>query len=206
VFGVTAASRNTRFRAARYGLTWAGLSPADRASFAWRLPSFDHLNYVATYNEFERRFAEFLDNKAADVLRFAALGTTEQGESGTQFRVDYLKPSGAIGFYQPDWVVVQKTKAGEVNWIIETKGRVWEGTAAKVEAIREWCERIAVRRRARYAAGGGGGGFGGLGGGGFGGFGGSMGGNPFPVMAAPGGGVSPNHPTPSGRPRYRMSR
>jgi type III restriction enzyme len=53
---------------------------------------------VATYNEFERRFAEFLDNKAADVLRFAALGTTEQGESGTQFRVDYLKPSGAIGF------------------------------------------------------------------------------------------------------------
>src|SRR6266516_7679864 len=24
-------------------LTWAGLAPADRASFAWRLPSFDHL-------------------------------------------------------------------------------------------------------------------------------------------------------------------
>jgi type III restriction enzyme len=100
-------------------------------------------NYVATYNDFERHFAEFLDNKAADVLRFAALGTTEQGESGTQFRVDYLKPSGAIGFYHPDWVVVQKTKAGEVNWIIETKGRVWEGTTAKDEAIREWCERIA---------------------------------------------------------------
>jgi type III restriction enzyme len=100
-------------------------------------------NYVATYNDFERRFAEFLDNKAADVLRFAALGTTEQGESGTQFRVDYLKPSGAIGFYHPDWVVVQKTKAGEVNWIIETKGRVWDGTAAKDEAIREWCERVS---------------------------------------------------------------
>jgi type III restriction enzyme len=99
-------------------------------------------NYVATYNAFERRFAEFLDKKAIDVLRFAALGTTEQGESGTQFRVDYLKPSGAIGFYHPDWVVVQKTKAGEVNWIIETKGRVWEGTLAKDEAIRDWCERI----------------------------------------------------------------
>ena len=100
-------------------------------------------NYVATYNAFERQFAEFLDNKATDVLRFAALGTTEQGESGTQFRVDYLKPNGAIGFYHPDWVVVQKTKAGEVNWIIETKGRVWEGTGAKDEAIRDWCERIA---------------------------------------------------------------
>src|SRR5438132_11202436 len=24
-------------------LTWTGLAPADRASFAWRLPSFDHL-------------------------------------------------------------------------------------------------------------------------------------------------------------------
>ena len=109
-------------------------------------------NYVATYNDFERRFAEFLDTKAADVLRFAALGTTEQGESGTQFRVDYLKPSGAIGFYHPDWVVVQKTKAGEVNWIIETKGRVWEGTSIKDEAIREWCERIteATKTAWRY--------------------------------------------------------
>jgi hypothetical protein len=35
VFGIAAASRNTRFQAARYDLTWAGLSPADRAS--WRL-------------------------------------------------------------------------------------------------------------------------------------------------------------------------
>src|SRR6476646_8958504 len=25
------------------GLTWAGLAPADRASFAWRLPLSDHL-------------------------------------------------------------------------------------------------------------------------------------------------------------------
>jgi type III restriction enzyme len=116
--------------------------------FSWRrnLPPLvlkkTIFNYVATYNDFERRFAEFLD-KASDVQRFAALGTTEQGESGTQFRVDYLKPSGAIGFYHPDWVVVQKTKAGKVNWIIETKGRVWEGTLAKDEAIRDWCERVS---------------------------------------------------------------
>lgn len=76
------------------------------------------------------------------MLRFASLGATEQGESGTQFKVDYLKPSGAIGFYHPDWVVVQKTAAGEVHWIIETKGRVWEGTEAKDAAIRDWCQRI----------------------------------------------------------------
>jgi hypothetical protein len=54
VFGVAAASRNTRFQAARYGLTWAGLSPADRASFCWRLPSFDHL--VSAHQE---RFGNF---------------------------------------------------------------------------------------------------------------------------------------------------
>jgi type III restriction enzyme len=115
--------------------------------FSWRrnLPPLvakkTVFNYVATYNDFERRFGVFLD-KAADVLRFAALGTTEQGESGTQFRVDYLKPSGAIGFYHPDWVIVQQTTQGPVNWIIETKGRVWEGTLAKDEAIRDWCARI----------------------------------------------------------------
>ena len=37
MFGIAAASRNTRFQAARYGFTWAGLAPADRASFGWRL-------------------------------------------------------------------------------------------------------------------------------------------------------------------------
>ena len=118
--------------------------------FSWRrnLPPLEAkktvFNYVATYNDFERRFAEFLDKKAADVVRFAALGTTEQGESGTQFRVDYLKASGAIGFYYPDWVVIQKTRDGEINWIIETKGRVWEGTAAKDEAIETWCNRVSL--------------------------------------------------------------
>jgi len=116
--------------------------------FSWRrnLPPLEAkktiFNYVATYNDFERRFAEFLD-KSGDVLRFAALGTTEQGESGTQFRIDYLKPSGAIGFYHPDWVVVQESEDNEVNWIIETKGRVWEGTVAKDEAMLDWCERIS---------------------------------------------------------------
>ncbi len=99
-------------------------------------------NYVATYNSFERRFAEFLD-KAPDVLRFAALGTTQQGDSASVFRVDYLKPSGAIGFYHPDWVAVQETDDGDVNWIIETKGRVWPGTSDKYGSIESWCERIS---------------------------------------------------------------
>ncbi len=86
-------------------------------------------NLVATYNDFEKQFARFRE-KVDDVVRFASLGATEQ-ESGTTFKVDYLKPSGATGFYYPDWVAVQQTKNGKNNWIIETKGRVWEGTKAK---------------------------------------------------------------------------
>ncbi len=122
---------------------------SETSPFSWRrnLPPLEAkktvFNFVATCNNFERCFAEFLDN-ASDVLRFAALGTTEQGSSGTSFRVDYLKASGAIGFYHPDWVAVQKDPEGaEVNWIIETKGRVWEGIEEKDAAMRGWCRRIA---------------------------------------------------------------
>ena len=116
--------------------------------FSWRrdLPPLEAnktvFNYVATYNRFERSFAEFLD-RASDVSRFAALGTTEQGSTGTAFKVDYLKPSGAKGFYYPDWVVVQNVGDAAVNWIIETKGRVWDDTNAKDEAIEIWCQRVS---------------------------------------------------------------
>ena len=116
--------------------------------FSWRrnLPPLEAkktiFNFVATYNNFERSFAEFLD-RAEDISRFAALGTTEQGNSGTSFRIDYLKPSGAIGFYYPDWVAVQETAGDEVNWIIETKGRVWKGTVEKDAAARDWCKRVS---------------------------------------------------------------
>ncbi len=99
-------------------------------------------NLVATYNHFEREFAVFLD-RAGDVTRFAALGTTEQGSSASTFRIDYLKKSGAIGFYFPDWVVVQKVGGGEVSWIVETKGREWPGTERKDDAARDWCKRVS---------------------------------------------------------------
>ena len=127
----------------------ADFSLSNARPFGWRrnLPPLVSkktvFNFVATYNDFERGFAKFLD-RAGDVLRFGALGTTEQGGSGTTFRVDYLKPSGAIGFYYPDWAVVQETEGGEVNWIIETKGRVWEGTEGKDAAMEEWCSRVTA--------------------------------------------------------------
>jgi type III restriction enzyme len=128
---------------------------SDVKPFIWRrnLPLLDCkrtiFNLVATFNEFEKDFARFLE-RSPDILRFAALGTTEQ-DSGTQFRVDYLKPSGAIGFYYPDWVVVQKGKPGEINWIIETKGRVWEGTDAKDAAIADWCKKVSAQTKTTWS-------------------------------------------------------
>ena len=52
------------------------------------------------------------------------IGTTEQGASGTTFRVDYLKPSGAIGFV-PDlfWHEMHSTLL-----VGERKGRIDVGT------------------------------------------------------------------------------
>ena len=127
-----------------------GYRISETKPFTWRrnLPPIacdkTIFNYVSSFNSYETAFAVFLDN-APDVVRFASLGTTEQGESGCQFRVDYLKPSGAIGFYHPDWVAVQLVAGKEINWIIETKGRVWEGTDAKDEAITDWCGRVSAQ-------------------------------------------------------------
>lgn len=111
-------------------------------AFHWRR---DHavcgksvFNYVATFDSFESSFAKFVDG-CDDVLRFAALA-----EFFTGFWVDYVKPSGATGRYFPDWVVVQQVHDGEANWIIETKGRVWEGTDRKDAAIRHWCEQVTA--------------------------------------------------------------
>jgi type III restriction enzyme len=130
----------------RFENRWLRLS--ETKEFTWRrnLPllvcSKTIFNLVATYNDFEKAFAKFLD-QSPDVVRFASLGTTEQ-DSGANFRVDYLKPSGAIGFYHPDWVVVHQTADSEIHWIVETKGRVWEDTASKDAAIRYWCEQVTA--------------------------------------------------------------
>jgi len=111
---------------------------SDTAPFLWRRehPACDKtiFNFVASFNGFESEFAEFLDG-CEDVRRFAAL-------AGVDFFLPYVKPSGATGRYFPDWVVVQEVDAAEVHWIVETKGRVWEGTERKDAATLYWCEQV----------------------------------------------------------------
>jgi type III restriction enzyme len=112
---------------------------SDTAPFLWRR---EHLacqktifNFVASFNAFESEFAEFLD-RCDDVLRFTAL-------AGVDFFLPYVKPSGATGKYYPDWAVVQEDGSGEANWVIETKGRVWEGTERKDAAVEYWCDEVS---------------------------------------------------------------
>ncbi len=41
-------------------------------------------------------------------------------------------------------MVVEKSGAASRYWIVETKGRVWDGTDAKDAAIRHWCEQVTA--------------------------------------------------------------
>ena len=84
-------------------------------------------NFVAVFNNFEAEFAQFLD-KCEDIVRFASLAE--------KFKIDYLSSRGAIRFYYPDFVAVQKERDKEVFWIIETKGREYEETQRKEEAVK----------------------------------------------------------------------
>ena len=95
-------------------------------------------NFVPVWNDFEAAFAEFLDH-AKDVKAFSALA-----EYNTEFYVNYQKPSGALGQYFPDWVVQVETKGVTEFWIVETKGRVWEGTKEKDAAVKYWCEQVSL--------------------------------------------------------------
>ena len=40
--------------------------------------------------------------------------------------------------------------AGELNWIIETKGRVWESTGAKDAAIEDWCKKVSAQTNSQW--------------------------------------------------------
>jgi type III restriction enzyme len=91
-------------------------------------------NFVATYNDFEKEFAEFLDN-ANDVEAFAALADI--------FRIDYLSNTGAIRYYFPDFVAVQTIGKKKVYWILETKGREYPDLDNKNKAIERWCKAVS---------------------------------------------------------------
>jgi type III restriction enzyme len=110
------------------------------APFAWRRQHVQLLhtifNFVTVYNDYEKRFAEFLDTRP-DIERWAALA-----EQFTRFNVTYLNVNGALKRYYPDFVAVQTTDVGDVHWILETKGRVFADVVHKDKGIRAWCHAL----------------------------------------------------------------
>jgi len=101
-------------------------------------------NFVPVWNDFEAAFAEFLDH-AKDVKSFSALA-----EYNTEFFVNYQKPSGALGQYFPDWVVNLELGGKTEFWIVETKGRVWEGTKEKDAAVKYWCQQVSLESKSPW--------------------------------------------------------
>lgn len=138
---LSAVERAIEFQDAKWSLS---LTPP----FTWRREHVECtktiFNLCATFNNFETRFVQFLDS-APDVLRFAALA-----ETFTKFRVDYLSTRGAIKFYYPDFVAVQETGEGDTSWIIETKGRAFEGVEQKNRSIMDWCQKITDQTGRRW--------------------------------------------------------
>ena len=118
---------------------------SDTPKFTWRRGHIrlkkTVFNFVATYNPFEVEFAEFLDN-ATDIEAFAALADI--------FRIDYLSNSGAIRYYFPDFVAVQKEGKKKIYWILETKGREYPDLDNKNKAIERWCKAVTKQTGADW--------------------------------------------------------
>lgn len=94
-------------------------------------------NITPYFNDFERHFAEFLD-QAEDITKFAKLA-----ESYTVFSLTYLGVRGALRKYYPDFVAEQKVSKGRsVMWLIETKGQEDPDVPNKDAAAFDWCDRV----------------------------------------------------------------
>ncbi len=107
---------------------------SETPAFPWSRPvvtaSKSVLNRVPCDNEFERRFAQFLE-KSADVVRFAKL-TSHFG-----FSIKYTDAGANLRNYEPDFVAVDENGT---HWLLETKGREDVHVQHKDRAAEFWCE------------------------------------------------------------------
>jgi len=91
-------------------------------------------NLVPCDNEFEKRFAKFLQD-AADVVKFAKL------PSQFGFVIDYTDAASNLRYYEPDFVAVL---SDGTHYLIETKGREDVDVAHKDRAARIWCDNATL--------------------------------------------------------------
>jgi type III restriction enzyme len=115
-----------------------GRALSEMEPFPFSRPTFSAgktiFNLVAADNEFEREFAQFLQD-ATDVERFAKLPTR------FGFTIEYTDSATNLRYYEPDFAVVDR--AG-VHYVIETKGREDIDVAFKDRAATIWCENATL--------------------------------------------------------------
>ena len=97
-------------------------------------------NFVATYNPFEKEFAEFLDN-ADDVEAFAALADI--------FRIDYLSGTGAIRYYFPDFIACKKSERKKPIGFLKPKVSKYPDLN-KNKAIERWCKAVTKQTEVEW--------------------------------------------------------
>ena len=99
------------------------------------------VNLAACDNDFEERFARFLQN-AADVTAFAKLPL----QFG--FAIEYTDSAASLRYYEPDFVIVL---SDESHRLVETKGREDPDVAHKDRAARLWCENATQLTSQRWS-------------------------------------------------------
>jgi type III restriction enzyme len=116
----------------------AGRALSETSPFPYSRPTLDAskcvFNLVPCDNDFERKFARFLQD-ASDVVKFAKL------PSQFGFVIDYTDSASNLRYYEPDFVAVLPDGT---HYMIETKGREDIDVAHKDRAARIWCENATL--------------------------------------------------------------
>jgi type III restriction enzyme len=116
----------------------AGRRLSETPPFPWSRPTLAArktiYNLAACDNEFERRFAQFLQ-QADDVDAFAKL----PAQFG--FVIEYTDNATNLRYYEPDFVAVL---LDGTHYLVETKGREDVDVAHKDRAARLWCENTTL--------------------------------------------------------------
>jgi len=121
-------------------LEGSGRKLSDTEPFPFSRPTFAAsrtvFNLVAPGNEYERDFAQFLED-STDVAAFAKLPPT----SRLPFSIEYTDNAANLRYYEPDFVA---RLSDGTHYLIETKGREDIDVVHKDRAARIWCENATL--------------------------------------------------------------